>query len=257
MRPAKTRPYYAPGSLSAAWYDLVTAADRRLGGDVDVYAGLAPAGGSVLELGTGSGRVAEALAERGLSVTGIDIAPAMLAKAEARRAALAPEVAARIELKRGDMTALALKRTFDLVACPYFTLAHVPAGAAWKNTFAVAARHLAPGGKAAYHLPRLDAMSGQGAPSPDRPVLSEPLPDGRRLLLFVRERSFRPEVNRLDQVIDYVIAEAAGREVQRSPERLSYWMTDPTPFAEAAGLTADRPPVDVGGIGDIWVFAKR
>ena len=47
MRAARTRPYYAPGSLSAAWYDLVTAADRRLGGDADVYAGLAPPGGSV------------------------------------------------------------------------------------------------------------------------------------------------------------------------------------------------------------------
>ena len=37
------RPYYAEGSLSAAFYDLVTAADATLAGDVDLYAGLVPA----------------------------------------------------------------------------------------------------------------------------------------------------------------------------------------------------------------------
>jgi SAM-dependent methyltransferase len=256
MPAAKTRPYYAPGSLSAAWYDVVTAADRRLGGDVDVYAGLAPADGSVLELGAGSGRITQALAERGLSVTGVDIAPAMLEKAAARRAGLPSDVAERLEFRRGDMTALDLKRTFDLVICPYFTLAHVPAGAAWKNTFAVAARHLSPGGRAAFHLPSLEAMRSQGAPAPDRPVLSEPLPDGRTLLLFIRERTFRPDINRLDQVINYAIADASGRIVERSPERLTYWMTDPTPFAVGAGLEPDGEPIDVGGVGDIWVFRK-
>ena len=29
------------------------------------------------------------------------------------------------------MTSLNLKRAFDLVICPFFTLAHVPAGADW------------------------------------------------------------------------------------------------------------------------------
>lgn len=256
MRSPKTRPYYAPGSLSAAWYDLVTAADHRLGGDVEVYAGLAPPGGSVLELGAGSGRIAGALALRGLSVIGIEIAPAMLEKAQTRRATLPPEAQARLELRRGDMMTLDLKRTFDLVICPYFTLAHVPVGAAWKNTFAVAARHLAPGGRTAFHLPSLEAMKSQGAPVPDRPVLSEPLPDGRTLLLFVRERTFRPDINRLDQVIDYAVADSAGRIVERSPERLTYWMADPTPFAAGAGLEADGAPIDVGGVGDIWVFRK-
>lgn len=253
---AKAKPYYAPGSLSAAYYDLVTASDPTLAGDVDLYAGLAPAGGAVLELGAGSGRIAQALAERGLSVTGVDIAPSMLARAEARRAALPPEVAARIELKRGDMTALDLKRSFDLVVCPFFTLAHVPAGTAWRNTFNTAARHLPSGGFAAFHLPRLELMRRLPPADPARPVTELPAGEGRRLLLFVLERNFREDVGRLEQVVDYALADPTGRILQRSPERLTFWMADPQPHAMAAGLTLDRPPVPLGEVGDVWVFRK-
>lgn len=252
----KVRPYYADGALSAAFYDVVTAADATLAGDVELYASLAPAGGRVLELGAGSGRVAQALAERGLSVVGVDLSAAMLARAAARRAALPPEVAARVELKRGDMTALELKQVFDAVICPFFTLAHTPAGAAWRNTFTTAARHLAPGGLAAFHLPKLDIMRRLPPANPALPVFDQPLADGGRLRLFVRERAFRDPPGRLEQVIDYAVFDAAGREVRRSPERLTYWMTDPAPLAAAAGLAPDRPPQDLGGAGDVWVFRK-
>jgi SAM-dependent methyltransferase len=254
---ARTRPYYAGGGLSAAYYDSVTAADPRLAGDVELYAGLAPPGGAVLELGAGSGRVAAALAERGFRVTGVEIAPAMLAQARTRRAGLAPEAAERLELRQGDMTALRLARTYDAVVCAYFTLAHVPAGTAWRNTFAAAARHLEPGGLAAFHLPRLDVMRLPRPANPDLPVLDRPLEGGRRLLLFVRERAFREDLGRLDQLIEYALVDAAGRLVERSPERLTYWMADPQPLAAAAGLVLDRPPIELGGIGDIWVFRKR
>jgi SAM-dependent methyltransferase len=253
---AAIKPYYAPGSLSAAFYDLVTAADWRLAGDVAVYADLAAAGGSILELGAGSGRVTAALAERGFSVTGIDISRPMLAQAQARRAGLAPEIGERVELRLGDMTGLDLKRSFDLAICPYFTLAHVPAGAAWRNSFASAARHLPSGGLAAFHLPRLDLMRQAGPPDPKAVVLDEPIPGGGRLRLRVLERRFREGVGRLEQVIDYEALDAKGRTVRRAAERLAYYMADPTPLAAAAGLAPDRAPIALGGVGDIWVFRK-
>ena len=81
-------------------------------------------------------------------------------------------------------------------------------------------------------------------------------PDGRRLLLFVRERTFREGINRLDQVLEYALTDAGGRIVQRSPERLTYYLADPEPLAAAAGLVLDRPPIDLGGVGDIFVFRK-
>lgn len=252
---AKARPYYAQGSLSVAHYDRITAADARLAGDADIYAGLTPAASAILELGAGTGRLTADLAGRGFRVTGVDLAAPMLTLAETRVSGLPAEVSARIRLRRGDMTALDLKQAFDLVICPFFTLAHVPAGAAWTNTFTTAANHLCDGGLAAFHLPRLEVMR-MPAPPPDRAVLDLPLEAGRRLRLYVRERRFREGINRLDQVLDYVIADAAGRVLERSPERLTYYLADPAPFAAKAGMTLDRPPIDVGGVGDIWVFRK-
>jgi SAM-dependent methyltransferase len=253
---AAARPYYAEKGLSAAFYDTVTAADVRLNGDIALYAGLLKPGAAVLELGAGTGRVSIALAERGHSVTGVDIAPAMLAQAAAKRAELAPELAQRLEFRRGDMTALDLKRRFDAVICGYYTLAHVPRGAAWRNTFATAARHLADGGLAAFHLPLVDVMRLPGPASLDLPVLDQPAPTGGRLLLYVREREFREEVGRLDQVIEYVELDARGQPLRSSLERLTYYWTDPEPLAQAAGLILDRPPIPLGGVGEVWVFRR-
>jgi SAM-dependent methyltransferase len=213
-------------------------------------------GGAILELGAGTGRLTAGLAARGFAVAGVDIAAPMLARAETRVAGLPSEVQGRIGLRRGDMTALDLKRTFDLVICPFFTLAHVPAGAAWSNTFTVAAKHLRAGGLAAFHLPRLEIMRLPGPANPELPVIDAALPDGRRLLLFVRERSFREGVNRLDQVLEYALTDLAGRIVERSPERLTYYVADPEPLAVKAGLVLDRPPTELGGVGDIFVFRK-
>lgn len=253
---AVVRPYYSAGSLSAAFYDVVTASDARLAGDIAIYAGLAKPGGPVLELGVGSGRVAVALAEQGFAVTGVDIARSMLDQAEARRDGLPAEAAGRIELRLGDMTSLDLKRTFDVVICPYFGLAHVPVGAAWRNVFAVAARHLSEGGLAAFHLPLLELMRSAGPADPTAMVLDEPAPGGGRLRLYVRARRFRDDIGRLEQVIDYEAVDARGAARPRSSERLAYYMADPRPFAETAGLALDRAPIPLGGVGEIWVFRK-
>lgn len=253
---ATTRPYYAERGLSAAFYDTVTAADARLEGDLEVYAGLAPAGGAILELGSGTGRLAFALAERGFSVTGVEIAPAMLAQASAKQADLEPEAARRVAFKRGDMTSLDLRRTFDAVICPYFTLAHVPRGMAWRNTFATAARHLKAGGLAAFHLPLPEIMRLPAPENTDLPVLDQPTPSGGRLRLYVRERTFREDVGRLDQIIEYVELDGRGEVLRSSLERLTYYHTDPDPLAAPEGLTPDRDPIPLGGVGAIHIFRK-
>ena len=115
---------------------------------------------------------------------------------------------------------------------------------------------MAPGALAACHLPRLDLMQRAPPAQASLPVMDEPLPDGRRLKMFVKERSFRAGVNRLDQVIEYALADRDGRIVHRSPERLTYYMSDPVPFAAGAGLVLDREPINVGDVGDVWVFRR-
>jgi hypothetical protein len=44
--------------------------------------------------------------------------------------------------------------------------------------------------------------------------------------------------------------------VQRSPERLTFYMSDPVPLAAAAGLVLDREPINLGDVGDVWVFRR-
>lgn len=253
---AQARPYYADRSLSVAFYDVVAEADAEIAGDIDTYAGLCTPGGRLLELGAGGGRLTFELARRGHEIVGVDISPAMLAKAKAGLADLPAEVAARIALRQGDMTTVRAGGIFDLVLCPYFTLAHVPAGAAWKNTFRTAATHLAEGGLAAFHLPRLEVMSRPGPANPDLPVFDHAVEGGGRLLLYIRERGFREAQGRLEQVIEYVELDPRGQVVRRSPERLIYYMADPTPLAATAGLVPDRDPIAQGSVGDIWVFRK-
>lgn len=106
----EVRPYYSDKGLTAAFYDLTTALDPTLRGDIDIYLGLTRPGASVLELGAGTGRVSLALAEQGRSVLGLDLAPTMLVQAENRREAASPEIAARMKFVRGDMAALKLAK---------------------------------------------------------------------------------------------------------------------------------------------------
>ena len=72
----------------ARLYDLDLAEDP---GDVDLYLALAArAGGKVIELGCGTGRITVPLAAAGHDVTGVDIDPTMLARARARAEAAKP-----------------------------------------------------------------------------------------------------------------------------------------------------------------------
>src|SRR5439155_1610396 len=65
-------------------------------------------GGSVLELGIGTGRVAVPLAQRGLRVHGIDLSPAMVARLRAK-----PD-AKEIAVTVGDFATTTVEDTFTL-----------------------------------------------------------------------------------------------------------------------------------------------
>lgn len=91
---------------------------------------LAPVGGrTVLDVGTGTGRAAMALASRGAVVTGVDASAEMLAVA-ARRAA---QAGLTVTLARGDAHGLAFAdRSFDAVVC-LRVLMHAPG---WRASLA-------------------------------------------------------------------------------------------------------------------------
>lgn len=249
------RPYYASEGASAAHYDLVTAADRSLDGDIDLYAGLAPPGGSILELGAGTGRIAIPLAERGFAVVGVDIAPTMLVQAEARRADLAADASARLRFVRADMRSLMLGQMFDLVMASLFTLAHVQPSVAWKQCFTAVARHLRPGGRFAAHLPLPEQMA-QTPPPAGAWLFQSPLDEGGTLSLQFVDQAMNTKTGRFDLTLDYVRLSPAGIEQSRSRERYTLFHGDPLPFAERAGLRAMGEPVALGDMGLVHIFEK-
>lgn len=124
----------------APFYD----ADLTARGDLDLWRRVAQEhrGGTMLELGAGSGRVTEVLAPAAGSLVALDLSPDLLALAAER---LAPLPHAR--LVRGDMVALPFATTFDLIVAANDPFSHIVEAAERDRILAEVARHLAPGGR--------------------------------------------------------------------------------------------------------------
>jgi len=132
----------------ARLYDLDLADDP---GDLDLYLALAArTGGPVLELMSGTGRLTVALAAAGHEVTGVDLDPAMLARARAAAAAAAPEVTARIHLVEGDARSIRLPEAgrFQLAVVPLNSIFLAASRLEQAAVVSTLAAHLAPGGLA-------------------------------------------------------------------------------------------------------------
>ncbi len=100
--------------------------------------GVPSGGGTLLELGCGTGRVLELLSNDFSSLHGIDISPEMLEIAGKRL----PEA----ELHLLDMRSFTLGQQFSAVICVFDTINHLTSFEEWKKTFRTARAHLIPGG---------------------------------------------------------------------------------------------------------------
>jgi SAM-dependent methyltransferase len=105
----------------AAFYDPWS---RSVTEDVGFYVDEAlAAGGPVVELAVGTGRIAVPVAQAGIDVVGVDSSPAMLAVA--REAAEAAGVAGRVDLRLGDLRDPPVTERVSLVICPFRSLLHM------------------------------------------------------------------------------------------------------------------------------------
>ena len=155
---------------AAAWHEV------ECGGyaaDLAVWERLADsAGGAVLELGCGSGRVALHLARREHEVWAVDADPALLEVLESR--ASTEGLAVRAHL--GDVRALELDREFGLAIAPMQVMQMLGGEGSRHAALERAAGHLAPGGRLAAAIVErpADSVEGvgawrQGLPRPPRP----------------------------------------------------------------------------------------
>ena len=107
---------------------------------VDLLAALAD-GGPVLEFGSGTGRVAIPLAERGLEVRGIELSRAMVARMREKPGGDAVDVAI------GDFSSTTVEGSFRLVVVVWNTITNLVTQEAQMACFRNAAAHLVPGGR--------------------------------------------------------------------------------------------------------------
>jgi SAM-dependent methyltransferase len=111
--------------------------------DLPFYEALArEAGGAVLELGAGTGRVAIALARAGFDVYGIDTSTAMIARASRN----AGPGAQRLRLACADMREFAIDQRFGLCFAAFGTFHHLLTPDDQRACLRAVARHLTPRG---------------------------------------------------------------------------------------------------------------
>lgn len=146
----KRRPHIGGAGAEAHYEDgrYYDQAYRRRRHDVRFYVSQAvESGGPVLELGAGTGRVSFAMAEAGIEVVGIESMAPMLARAEERRARLPRAVRELVELRRGDLERVRLRRRFPLVIAPFNVWMHLYTREQLERGFATVKHHLLPNGR--------------------------------------------------------------------------------------------------------------
>ena len=132
-------PYDAIAGLYDAWSRSVTE-------DVPFYVDeAAAAGGQVVELGVGTGRIAIPVARRGIRVIGVDASRDMLAVCRER--ARAQRVGELLDLRLGDLRAPPVAERVRLVTCPFRAYLHLRDEDDRRRALAAAYELLSPGGR--------------------------------------------------------------------------------------------------------------
>jgi len=185
--------------------------------DVDFYVEEAKdAGGRVLEVGCGTGRILLPIARSGSTIEGVDASPEMLERCHAKLRKESDDVRRRVTLHRADARTFEIGRQFDLVIAPFRVMQHLTTIEDQLAFLHSAARQLTPRGRLAFDVFNPDftkLVSADGNEREDTP--NTKLPDGRSF----RRAGRVARVRWIDQVSEieliYYITPESGGLVER------------------------------------------
>ena len=185
---------------------------------VDFLAKLAE-GGRVLEFGIGTGRIALPLTQRGLSVDGIDLSKAMVARLRSKPGGK------EIDVTIGDFATTSREGLYSVVYLVFNTINNLTTQAAQLACFKNAAAHLLPGGYFVIEV---------GVPALQR------LPLGETMLVFHRSETHLgiDEYDVVTQGFTSHHLRITGEQVERRSIPFRYvWPSELDLMAEMAGMT--------------------
>jgi len=227
--------YYSERSLSLKFYDALTACDAGINGDIPFYGRGLAHGEQVLEIGSGTGRVAFGLAEQGLRVIGIDSSAGMIREGLRKQSYLSPSLANRVQFIEADATRFSLPVRVRRVLFPFYMFNLLESRKARLTVLELAARHLDSGGDVFLHcIPierlQITRLNVEQMPAPDLTI--QVVPD-LRLELYWGERKVDATKQITSQKAIYQLRGSDGLIVESSEEELVFrWVSD----AEVATL---------------------
>src|SRR5207248_3687278 len=140
-----------PGSAYDAIARLYDPWSRSVTEDVPFYLEEArAAGGPVVELGVGTGRIAVPIAAEGIAVIGVDSSQAMLDVC--REQAELAGVAHLLDLRLGDLRQPPVDTPVRLVICPFRAYLHLPDDSERLHALRAARELLVPGGRLVFDV---------------------------------------------------------------------------------------------------------
>ena len=184
-------------------------------GELDFYLNaIDRCGGTVLELGVGTGRIAIPAAAMGHDVTGIDVNRPMLDRA--RLKSIAAPLSGKLHLVEADMSKVDLPRKdFDLVIIPAHTLALVTDERGQSETLMRCAEHMDPDATLIFNLfkPSDDLINGEPGETFLLGVVEDDEYGVRHVLTGSNEFDTTRQINRCTQVIETLNAD--GESIDR------------------------------------------
>ena len=204
---------YADHAFVAAFYDhIVPHRDRQ---DVAFFVQAAQeAGGAVMEVGCGTGRILIPTARAGIEITGLDLSTYMLDVCRERLLDEPQDIRARVQLVQADMRDFELGRAFHLATIPFRPFQHLLTVDDQIACLKQIHRHLADGGRLILDLfnPSLISLTSDtvGQELGDEPEFTTP--DGLRVVRRSRivSRDLYNQINHVELI--YYVTHPDGRK---------------------------------------------
>ncbi len=153
------------------------------------------AGGRVLELGCGSGRLTIPIAQRGIEIIGADLSKPMLNAARAK----ALRTGVEVQFVEADMRHFDLPGKFSAIFIPGNSLLHLLTTDDLKQCLASVRRHLVPNGRLVFDISKWDLALLARDPAQRHPVLS--VNDPKRGEITIEETASYDAANQIRHIV--------------------------------------------------------